>query len=268
MHPDQRARLRIATLLALLCAGIAVLISRGAIPQSQAYFDFADQRSLAGVPNFIDVVSNLPFLLVGVAGLYAIASGRAKGYLPSLRNAYLAFFAGAALIAPSSAYFHWRPNNWTLFWDRAPMTIAFMAFVVIVVGEHIGWRFARPGRPNFAARLLWPLIGFGLLSVVYWIYTESRGAGDLRLYVIAQFAPMLLIPFILLWAPSVFGSSRYYWGVLGFYALAKVLEEADRPVYEWTGHLISGHSLKHVAAAAAIGCVLLAIIKRPPPENG
>ena len=39
------------------------------IPQSQIYHGFADQRTLFGIPNFWNVVSNLPFVLVGAAGL-------------------------------------------------------------------------------------------------------------------------------------------------------------------------------------------------------
>ena len=35
----------------------------------------------------------------------------------------------------------------------------------------------------------------------------------------------------------------------GSYLLAKVLEATDEVVYEWTHHIVSGHTLKHLAAA-------------------
>jgi hypothetical protein len=49
------------------------LLARPPIPQIQSYNDFADQHTILGIPNFYDVVSNVPFLIVGVLGLYAIS---------------------------------------------------------------------------------------------------------------------------------------------------------------------------------------------------
>ena len=57
---------------ALILIGVVMLAglwARGPIPQDAGYHDFADQRLLLGVPNLLDVVSNLAFLIVGVAGI-------------------------------------------------------------------------------------------------------------------------------------------------------------------------------------------------------
>jgi hypothetical protein len=51
--------------------------------------------------------------------------------------------------------------------------------------------------------------------------------------------------------------------VIGFYALAKVLEALDRPIYN-LGHIISGHTLKHLAAAMAVYWLARMIQKRRP----
>ena len=32
-------------------------------------FEFVDQRRFLGIPNFMDVISNIPFLIVGIMGL-------------------------------------------------------------------------------------------------------------------------------------------------------------------------------------------------------
>src|SRR3984957_8411077 len=39
------------------------------LPRDQGYHDFADQRILLGVPNFWNVVSNIPFIVIGALGL-------------------------------------------------------------------------------------------------------------------------------------------------------------------------------------------------------
>ena len=93
------------------------------IAQDQAYHLFADQRSVLGIPNFWNVMSNLPFLLVGVAGISFVH----RNVRDPLRNLWLVFFAGIFVTAFGSGYFHLAPNNGTLAWDRLTMTIGFMS---------------------------------------------------------------------------------------------------------------------------------------------
>src|SRR2546425_1171460 len=52
-------------LFCLLCIG-GFLLSASAMPQSPEYHNFADQRPLLGMPHMLNVVSNLPFLVVGL----------------------------------------------------------------------------------------------------------------------------------------------------------------------------------------------------------
>ncbi len=207
------------------------------------------------MPNGWDVLSNLPFLLVGLLGLFSLCRGRAPGCLSALRPAYICFFAGTALVGLGSAYYHLAPTNETLVWDRLPMTVAFMAFFSIVVGEHLG--------ANKGARLLVPLLIVGGLSVVYWALTERAGHGDLRPYIFVQFVPLLLVPVILLLFPSALSGSGYFWGVLAAYGVAKALEHWDVPIFHALGGL-SGHTLKHLAAALGTFFVWLAVTRRRP----
>lgn len=141
-------------LFALIClsalVGLALL---GPLPQDPLYHQFADQRPLLGIANFLDVISNLPFVIIGLLGLGYLAPGclrrgRPAGGLPPLLLHYRIFFVGVLLTGLGSGYYHLAPDNHTLVWDRLPMTIAFMAFFAALVGESLSLRAGR--------LLLWP----------------------------------------------------------------------------------------------------------------
>ena len=244
-HPNLRIGMSLLAFVALVVIGVFLFVPP--VPQDSAYYLFADMRPLLGIPNFGDVMSNLPFVLIGLAGLFALRKHESR--LP-LSAAFYIFFIGIFLTGFGSGWFHWAPGNDTLVWDRLPMTIAFMPFLAIILGLYIAESTGR--------RWLLPLLAIGVFSVFYWDYTESLGRGDLRPYALVQFLPMLLIPLCLL----IFGRGRpesnVFWGMIGCYVLAKVLEALDTQVFA-AGGLVSGHSLKHLAAAAAPWLLLRAI---------
>ncbi|MFZ1538539.1 MAG: hypothetical protein WAT23_14285 [Chromatiaceae bacterium] len=246
---------RLLAMLGMTLAAVLALVIHGPIPQSAAYHAFADQRSYWGIPNSIDTLSNLSFLLVGSAGLFALRRGVPAGALPALRPAYLVYFAGAALLFPTSGYYHLWPANETLLWDRLAMTVAFMAFLAIVMGEYI--------EPRLGIRLLVPLVALGMGSIAYWRLTDGGDGGDLRPYVLVQFLPMLLIPFIALTYRPLLRPVWYLWALLACYGLAKLFELLDEPILDLTQY-VSGHSLKHLAAALGIGFFLLGLYQRRP----
>ena len=228
------------------------------IPQDPAYHLFADQRQILGIPNFWNVFSNAPFIFVGLAGVWMLFRQWPDGGFSEFRYAYLIFFAGVGLVSIGSSYYHLAPSNESLLWDRLPMTIAFMALFSIIIGENISIKAG--------GRLFWPLLCAGLFSVIYWHITEQRGAGDLRPYALVQFLPMILMPLVLLLFRSPFDTNQWLWLAMGAYGVAKVLEYADIPIYELLG--MSGHALKHVAAAFAPLFILLGVYKRQPIING
>jgi len=211
------------------------------MPQDLSYHLFADNRVMSGVSNFWNVSSNIPFIIVGLLGVFTLlvrpTAGLPEGALPI----YWLFFISLIMVGLGSGYYHLEPNNPTLVWDRLPMTLAFMAFFCAIVGEFISY--------SLAQRLLGPLVVMGVMSVGYWAYTEEMNRGDLRFYVIIQFLPMLLIPIILFLYKGNSQYSPYIWLVLAGYVLSKGFEFWDKPIYELTGG-ISGHALKHVAAAS------------------
>jgi hypothetical protein len=218
---------------------LALMLFVPPIPQPQTYHRFADERTLLGIPNFWNVVSNLPFVLVGTMGLYRVRGNWAAS----------TFFLGVFLTGFGSSYYHWYPNDIGLFWDRLPMSVAFMAALAYVVEERIDERVGQ--------MLLWPLILLGIVSLLVWIKTD-----DLRLYGWVQFFPCVVLPLMFwLFAPKYSGTA-YWFAAAGFYLLAKVLEYADFSVHAATGHMMSGHALKHVAAAGATYMVYLAFTRR------
>ncbi len=241
---------RLAVILAVgIVAALAVAL-HAPIPQPAAYHAFADQRRILGVPNFWNVVSNLPLLLVGWAGVRELAGHSPRGALASLRAAYFCFFFGGILVALGSAYYHLEPSNDTLTWDRLPMTLVFMAFFSIIIGEHLS--------PSLGRRLLVPLVLLGLASVVYWHLSERANDGDLRPYILVQYLPAALVPAVLLLFPSRLSRVGLMWSVLGAYALAKLFEVTDRLVFS-LGQIVSGHTLKHLVAALGMYIFLVAL---------
>ena len=240
-------------LLATVCIAVAL---QPPVPQDLRYHVFADTTMIGGIANGLNVLSNFPFFMIGAIGLeMAIRSGRSRE--PGgrwKRVAMILMFAGVLLIALGSGWYHLEPANRTLLWDRLPMTVVFMMFFALMIGDRIGSSIGR--------RLYLPLLLVGIVSVLYWYLGERSGTGDLRPYVVVQFAPMLLLPLIALLYPAGEFDTRDFWIILLLYGAAKVVEIGDSRIFEATAHVVSGHTLKHLLAAAATGWMLRLIPKQ------
>lgn len=235
---------RASLLLFITAFALLATMLHGRIPQDPAYHLFADTRPFAGLPNFGDIFSNLPFLLVGLYGL----SRRRRLTEPGCAGAYTALCAGVLLVSLGSAYYHYSPSTPTLLWDRLPMTVAFMALFSLLLEERV----------TESRRTLLPLLAAGIASAAYWYWTESRGAGDLRPYILVQFLPMLLIPLILALYPRKYLSNNLLVAALVLYVAAKIFESVDRRVLASIG-VLSGHTIKHLLAGAATLCIIRAV---------
>jgi hypothetical protein len=218
-----------------------------ATPQPLAYHTFADARELVGVPNALNTASNVGFLLAGGAGLALCTLRRMAFASPAERLPYVVFFAGMALTAFGSGYYHLQPDNERLFWDRLPMTVAFMGLIAGQIGDRI--------QPRLGLASLAPLLVAGAASVVYWRATERAGAGNVVPYGVLQGYAVVIVVLMAWLAPSRYTRGPAIFFVLGWYVLAKLTEHFDRSIYA-LGHVVSGHSLKHLAAAMAGVAVL------------
>ncbi|MDT8375249.1 MAG: hypothetical protein RQ867_00780 [Mariprofundaceae bacterium] len=241
-----RLHTRIMLGLTLLCA--VVLFFVPAIPQPLAYHQFADRRTLIGIPNFLDVVSGTLFLAAGLYGLKLLfdpRNGRQRALFEARQEsiAYTQFFAASLLTCFGSGYYHLAPDNASLVWDRLPMTLMFASLLSIVISERISQR---------AGLILLPFLTLlGIFSVYHWHQTELAGAGDLRLYLLVQFFPAILILYMIFFLrPRYSRANRFGW-IIAIYALAKVAEFFDREIFELQ-QWVSGHTIKHMLAAVAI----------------
>ncbi len=242
-------------LVLAIAVGIAALLVPRT-PQPLSYHHFADQRSWLGVPNFGDVASNFLFFVAGVWGLVFLFGKSSRGQFidPRERWPYVFVFVGLLLTACGSAYYHLAPDNARLVWDRLPMTIVFMPLVAALIAERINIKLG--------LWLLPVLIAIGVGSVIQWHLSEQRAVGDLRFYAAVQlYALVALLAALLL--PPRYSRGSDLLVVAGFYVLAKILEAADRQIFS-LGNLLSGHTLKHLAAGAAGIWVLRMLKKRYP----
>jgi hypothetical protein len=256
----QSLRLRV-----LLAASVSVLVISAYMlaaeptPQPLSYHNFADQRSLLGVPHALNVLSNLPFVLAGFGGMVFMWSGRSRRpgiFLEATERApYWVYFIGLVLTGLGSAYYHADPNNARLVWDRLPLTITFMGLFTAILAERLHQACAR--------WLLAPLVLLGAVSVLYWDYTERIGAGDLRFYFTIQFFPLILVPILLATCPPRYTGVGELVASLLCYGLAKVLEFMDGQVYTGTA-FVSGHTLKHLVAGIGAGLIILMLMRRRP----
>lgn len=242
-------------LLAPAVAITVVALLLRPIPQPLSYHNFADHRAWLGIPNFGDVASNVPFAIFGVWGLIFLLTSGKTGFLDSReRWLYIMMFASLSLTAFGSAYYHLAPDNARLVWDRIPIMMVFMALLAGVIAERVSVG---------TGLALFPVLEIaGVGSVLLWRSSELHGHGDLRFYAAVQVYSILILLLSLLLPPR-YTRSPDYAVVVALYVLAKVLEETDRQIFA-LGHIVSGHTLKHLVAATAGYWILRMLVNRQP----
>lgn len=246
LSPARAEGLAVA-LTGLLLALAAMLAP---IAQPQDYHQFADTRGLAlgrmVLPNAADVLTSLAFVAVGVAGL--VGHRRAP---PPQRLPMGLLFAALVVTGLGSVGYHLAPNDATLVWDRLPMTLAFAGALGALASERLG---PAPGRRWLLGWLL-----LGTLGVAHWAV-----AGDLRLYLVAQFGGLGAL---LLWCrlPPAAGMARLPWGWLVLaYGLAKGCELLDWQIWSLSGGVLAGHTAKHLLAALGVVPMVWVLLRTHP----
>ena len=223
-----------------------ILIPR--IPLGADYHNFADTRIMLGLPHALDVLSNVPFFIVGAwALLWLLGKSSRSSFMDQReRIPYLVFFTGVALTGTGSFWYHLSPSTSRLPWDLLPMTCAFVSIVVAVFMERV----------NVKAGLicLTPLLLLGLASVAEWYFSEAQGRGDYKFYLFVQFFSPAVLALIVGLFPPRYSGMRYLAVAFVLFVAAKLFESFDRQIY-CLGEIVSGHSLKHVTAG--ISCYLI-----------
>ena len=243
-----RPQARLAIVGVVLLALLIACFFAGEFLKTLTDQRYVDTRAFFGVPNFLNVVSNLAFLAVGAAGLALCAGPRRPPALASWR----VFYLGMVLTCLGSTWFHLAPSDATLVWDRLGMVIAFVGLAFAVLEEGAGLH-ARPA-------LLAGAVLASATSVWWW-----RRSGDMRLYSWVQLAPLACagVSLALRWLPAAM--ARALAASFVCYAAAKLAELYDAGIYAATGHLVSGHTLKHLMAAAGAAAILIVQWRRAGP---
>ncbi|KAI9103640.1 hypothetical protein K1719_023263 [Acacia pycnantha] len=217
----------------LTCSFLLLMMVTPRIPQPQNYHDFADKRKFFGIPNAPDVISNFPFLVIGLIGLRLCNHGNYfKISSQGERWGWMSFYVGMISVAFGSSYYHLKPNDDRLVWDRLPMTVGAASILAIFIIERID---------------------------------EKKGTmlhQDLRLYGLFQFVPCIAIALIGILVPSKYTHSTYWLWAAGFYLLARMGEATDRVTFKLTFHTVSGHTIKHLSAFMIPVVLALMLAKR------
>lgn len=234
--PTLREKYLIGTLF--LLALVALLAP--AIPAATWHIPhFVDGRPWLGVPNAGDVLSNLAFLAMGVWGTERL---RARNDAPVGASW---FFVGLILTCLGSGFYHLDPDlPQRLVADRLGMAVAFAGFLGIAASERVS---ARAGEAVVVLMMI-----AGLLAA--WVAREN-----LTPWVVVQFGGMAVAVGLALTRPRPGALGVPLGGVIVFYVLAKLFELGDVTIFEATGHIVSGHTLKHLTAALAAWPVIRAL---------
>ena len=248
---------RLSLIIGISIVALVGLILAPRVPLGPHYHDFADQRTMFGIPNAQDVLSNIPFVIVGVWGFVWLLgkSSRAAFLDQRERIPYLLFFLGVALTGIGSFWYHLAPSSVRLPWDLLPMTCSFISIVVAMFMERVNTRI------GLAALI--PLLLLGVASVAYWYFSETQGHGDYKFYLFVQFFSPVLCALIIGLFPPRYSGMRYLVLVFCLFVLAKLFESYDQKIYSF-GRMASGHALKHAVAGIACYWILRMLEVRHP----
>lgn len=233
------------TALIAACLALVLLALQGPVLLQPAdHHHFADQRTLWGIPCAWDVLSNLPFAVLGFIGLGWVINVPALGR--AQRGCALLFFGGLVVTAACSAWYHWRPDDAGLAIDRLGMVFAFAGLLGLAVADRIS---GRAGLAMAAAVLV-----LGPLSVQAWV-----ASGNVLAWCVLQFGGMALMLWLAALRPVAGALGLRLGAILLIYTAAKALELADHAVFDLTGQFVSGHTLKHLVASLAALLVIAAL---------
>ncbi|MDO5690934.1 MAG: hypothetical protein Q4G70_00430 [Pseudomonadota bacterium] len=248
-HQVDTARHARTAEFALLLAVAALALLAAVLPATglpAGYHDFADQRALFGLPHAMDVLSNGLFVVMGAWGLlwlHRLPVGRLG---VAQRGLATLFFIGLIVTTFCSAGYHLAPDHAGLCIDRVGMSLAFAGLLGLAVADRVG---ARAG----VALAVGVSVAAPATALIAWL------GGNMTPWAVLQGGGLLLLAGLALrrQQPRALGFSVT--GVIAFYAVAKVLELADAPIFALTQQLVSGHSAKHVVAALAAWPVVRAL---------
>ncbi|MFZ3229430.1 MAG: ceramidase domain-containing protein [Pseudobdellovibrio sp.] len=226
----------------LICATFFVCWAKLPSADPFTYFLFADDRNLFGIPNSLDVVSNFAFFLVGVLGIRNVFKTR-RLHSKVIFSFGIILSIASLLVAIGSAYFHLNPNPVSLIWDRLPMTLGFATIAAMVITDRVD--------PQMGVWIFSILLPIGLLSVIGY----GNSWVTLKLYIAFQTGTIAFLALAIIFLKQQNLPNSLLRASVILYVIAKITEKLDRNIFN-IATFISGHTLKHLFAAAAIYIIL------------
>ncbi|MBB5204794.1 hypothetical protein HNQ51_002108 [Inhella inkyongensis] len=214
-------------------------VAASGAPATPHAHPFVDTRAWLGLPNAADTLSNLPFAVLGGWLLLRLR----RVLLSRVQHRCLSVLAwGLLLTALGSGLYHWAPTAQTLVADRLGMAVLFAGVLGLAVTER--------GLSAAAPQVLALMLPLGALAAALPLW------GNVLPWALVQYGGVLALVGLALrqLQPGALGV-RWAW-VLAGYGLAKLCENQDAAIFALSGEWISGHTLKHLAAAAAVVPVL------------
>uniref|UniRef100_A0ACD5VT91 Uncharacterized protein n=1 Tax=Avena sativa TaxID=4498 RepID=A0ACD5VT91_AVESA len=239
-------------------ASALLLVATPRLRHSPALHLFADMRNLLGVPNTLNVLTAYPLLLAGVPGLILCLFGSGCFGISLKWEAlgWFLFYAGNVGAAFGSAYYHLKPDDDRLIWDSLP---AYILNPSITIGEkcvHLGFHMMMSASSLLSILVIERVDEraglsclISLLSLLLVSTAFERVLDDMRLWVVLNLVPCVVIPAMIFLFPPKYTHSRFWFLATGFYLLARFEGLADRKVYSVNRYFISGHSLEHLCFA-------------------
>ena len=204
------------------------------IERPKEYHNFADKKNILNIPNTVNVVSNISFL---IPVFYLLKSTKKRSLKVNLLMIHL------VLLGIASTYYHYIPSDKTLFWDMLMIATTSMVVLNIFMTPQ---NLQKEEEKVDSYQLLF--YHFGFLSVIYWKFT-----GDIRLYLIILIGVPL---YIILKNYKNKDIRNYLLLMIVSNIILRLSEHNDHFIYQFTNKNISGHTIKHIFAGIGIFSVI------------
>lgn len=201
-----------------------------------------------------NVLTSIPFVLLGLSDIRSITCWRSTKELPSR-----VFSLSLIPVGIGSILYHWSPSTAHLLWDRLPIAISLAAFACTVANEYF--------EAGLGSTFLAPSLFLSIATVLYWYLTVTHGREDLRPYAAMQGCAAGFSALVVLVKPAQSaGSSGLRWA-LAIYAIGRGVEFFQQDIYRQTGMDI-GHPAKHLLVALAAFLIIRSLRASRTRQSG
>lgn len=229
-------RCALVLMASMTLAAATGLIAWGPILLTADMHRYADSRTWLGM---ITGANAWVHATMFVAGAWGRRATRESSWATKLRRPWQLFHLCAMLSAAMAGVCHARSSNALFLLAHVSMAGGFMMLTSGLLAER--------GHARFGSSLSCGvcLLGVGVTGYVMLLVRLLGGSLDLRLLMLLELIPLLVIPAGALSLPGRSTRASHWIVVLSLYVLAKVLGTADAAILETSGW-ISGHTLQHL----------------------